>query len=662
MKFTRYALCALSSMLFAITVNADPVQTQNTEAASPQAQRAGAQSPRAGSNVQQGRTGGSVAGAQGASATPSRAVASRTQQGARTQTAPTGQSRAVAQRSNPARTADGRAVRARVGVAQSSTRVGVAGQVMRAPTGGTNVSSYNSLYSKLYTGTFSNIIDPTTGLISADAYANCLDSYYACMDEICTARNPSQRRCACAGRVLTFNAAEQTLQRAREDLLKVSGELSLLIATKGKDITAAFTLTDAEKALNCVAYRDAYTGGRLTEWCIANPLLSGKFDEASCQGFNTTPPFVSEYCTNNDFGWGSNWMNTLNGADSDILSALQTYAANISNLDTITQNNNDILSGVIGNMNQILNQLNGTSIVFGNAETTVDQLAKTWGYDLFAYAHNNVCNRVLDACFNGIYETCGALNTASNKCKTTSSSGGSGPYNYNSCIEVNNQDGVEFIKPQNSVSAAAACYGYTSNTGDPYSSLRGPVADARRSILNKYVLDANADCDQYGEELKKQTQNMAYQKIAATQLLQKKRLEFKQEEDQAFITDSTAAKTNFSQCLSEILDCYTTQETSYPAWSTSRIKTYCAQIANIPHCYQQMICNPPNFNVAAVIDLPDAQTCDNDVDPRKNTCRNIVTLNEILNGITGTKQSETQREACLQAAFVPDIRSWIKTP
>ena len=54
------------------------------------------------------------------------------------------------------------------------------------------------------------------------------------MDEICIARNPGQRRCACAGRAKTLANVVEQLQRAKEDLLTVSGQLSLLISTKGK--------------------------------------------------------------------------------------------------------------------------------------------------------------------------------------------------------------------------------------------------------------------------------------------------------------------------------------------------------------------------------------------------------------------------------------------
>ena len=67
-----------------------------------------------------------------------------------------------------------------------------------------------------------------------------MESYYACMDEICTARNAAQRRCACAGRVKSIAEAEAALEQATEDLITVSGELALRIETKGKDVKTAF--------------------------------------------------------------------------------------------------------------------------------------------------------------------------------------------------------------------------------------------------------------------------------------------------------------------------------------------------------------------------------------------------------------------------------------
>ena len=249
------------------------------------------------------------------------------------------------------------------------------------------------------------------------------------------------------------------------------------------------------------------------------------------------------------------------------------------------------------------------------------------------------------------------------------------PYNYNSWISVNNSGTYElnFVTPNTGYTSSnsATCFGYSTSSGDPYSSLRGPVADARRSIMQKYALDANADCDAYGEQLRKTAQNIGYQKVAAQQALQQKRLEFATEERETIRSDAIAAGTNFDECLSEILDCYDTQlsnTTSNGAiWTAARIKTYCAQIANVPHCYETMICNPSTAQFTAVIDKQDNTECLNSSDYTKNTCRNIVTLNEILKPIStspatiaagATGDSTAQREQCLVEVGVDAIRDW----
>jgi hypothetical protein len=470
-------------------------------------------------------------------------------------------------------------------------------------------------------------------MLSADSYSNCMESYYTCMDEICTARSPGQRRCACAGRVKTFNTVEATLQTAKEDLLKVSGELSLLIATKGESIHSAFELTEAEKSLNCVSFRDAKkklgVNGSMKEWCDTHMML----DTAACESsMNST-------CTG-IYGGGGNWMDILNGADSDILTSLQTYADTLDDVNTFSYSDDDNLFSAFNNVDLIVN---GSNSVF-DTENSVDRLAKTWGYELFQYAHNNVCGRVLDSCFNGIYEMCGN--------RPIEQGGGTGPYNQNSDITVTNDgNDIEFVTPKGTSSntGTAACYGYTSNSGDPYSTLRRPIADARLSVLQKYVLDSNADCDTYGEELKKQAQNMAYQKIAATQLLQKKRLEFTQEKEKAKQTALVSAKEKYNACVSEIYECYELIARTNATWTVARIKNYCAQGAEIPSCYEDMICDRDARETVSIAD--NETNCANTPVVGDNTCRNVVMLNEILNGTGATAASDPSASTGNSKAF-----------
>ena len=669
------AFLTCSTLMSMRAAFADPIAPVNMDAASPRAMRAtrsGRASPRATTattTVSRGTT---------ATTTPSRATASRGV-AARTTTRTTATpSRNVVARTattaatNPVANRSGRNVRAR---SVDASRVSLQGNAIRGSKAST--TNYSYLNSKLYTGNYSNIIDSSTGLISADAFNNCMESYYTCMDEICTARNAAQRRCACAGRVKAFAEAETQLETANEELIKVSGELALLIANKGKDISTAFQLTDAEKVMNCVSWKDVTSqygasSDQAKEWCSNHGFYGA-------DGGTVSTCSQPSYCTTNDFGFD---IANIDGSSSDILASLQAWAKAKDQTVTILKDNEDDLMSAFEGISNVVGNLAGISGSMAD-ENLKDSLAETWGYELFEYAHNNVCSRVLDSCFNGIYEACGTPPSGGRKCGNGQSQC---PYNYNSQITVNNTGTYElnFVTANSgyTTSNSATCFGYSTASGDPYASLRGPVADARRSIMQKYALDANADCDVYGEQLRQTAQNIAYQKVAAQQALQQKRLEFATEEKESVLSAAVAASTNFNNCLSEIYDCYETQREAEENWSDSRIKTYCAQVANVPSCYEEMICNPSMAQFKAVIDEADSASCTNSQDYTTNTCRNVVTLNEILNGTGATDEAVTKiaedagkgtlfgdnakadsaalREQCLQEAWVDEIRDWTR--
>lgn len=561
-----------------------------------------------------------------------------------------------------------RTVRARTATtdAANNARISLQGSAIRgAKASGTTSSTYSYLTSKLYTGNYSNIIDSTTGLISSEAFSNCMESYYTCMDEICTARNAAQRRCACAGRVRAFAEAQAALETANEELIKVSGELALLVASNGKDISEAFKLTDAEKVLNCVSWKEVTnqygkTSKEAIEWCSNHGIYKDGSVVSTCE----MPKYCKTDDGGNDFGFN---IDDINGNGSDILASLQSWAKAKDNTITILTDDNSGLTSAFDNLSSVVNGMSGIGGALNSADETKDSLAETWGYELFEYAHNNVCARVLDSCFNGIYEACGTPPSGT-KCSNGASQC---PFNYNSHITVNNTGSYEldFVKANSSYSASnsAACFGYNSTSGDPYSNLRTPVADARRSIMQKYALDANADCDAYGEQLRATAQNIGYQKVAAQQALQQKRLEFAQAEAESILNAALTAGTNLNECLTEILDCY--EDQADEDWPTARIKTYCAQISNIPHCYEEMICIPFGAGFNAVIDVADSTECKNTQDYTTNTCRNVVTLNEILNSAYGetlkdftpeygdniTTDSAMLREYCLRQAMGIDM-------
>lgn len=595
--------------------------------------------------------------------------------------------RSVAQRANNTTmrgvAARNNASRVVARTATTPSRVSLVGTGMRASMGNTVNVSY--LSSKLYTGNYSNIIDSTTGLISADAYSACLEGYYTCMDEICTARSDAKGRCSCAGRATNFLAAEEALDKANEELIQLSGQLALLVSTKGKDVSQAFQLTDAEKVMNCVSWKDALEVAGTTKdskgvtiskeaymknWCRSHMM----YDDSKCSA--TVQP---EYCSlsGNSFGFD---ISQINGSSSDILASLKAWA-NAKDLakqytdpdtDTLLTNYTTI-AGVVNGLSGIDTDTTDTSVA------ALDTLANKWGYELFEYAHNNVCGRVLDSCFNGIYEACGTppsgTDSAGNKIgKCANGASTSCPYNYNSAISVKTTgDGSGEValnergSTGSTTSTSATCFGYTSANGDPYASLRGPVADARRSIMQKYLLDANAACDTYGNALKTTAQNINYQKIAAEQALRQKRMDFYNEEEEKIKNDAVAAITNFNECISEIWDCYN-ENSDEENWTTARIKTYCAQVSNVPHCYEPMICNMAPLQFKKIIDVPDDIKCTFSVERDKNTCRNLVTLNEILYHATSsdyvssenwdevingeiTTHSAQIREACLKKAL-----------
>ena len=675
------AFFVCSTMLSIRSVFADPIAPMDTVYSGQSGRATNARSGRASprSNTTSSRT--TVARtANPRSTVQSRAVASR----ATVNRANGVASRNVVSRQTAATTranaSNTRAVRARTATtdAVNNSRVSLQGSAIRGSKTTTS-TAYSYLNGKLYTGNYSNIIDSTTGLISSDAFNNCMESYYTCMDEICTARNAAQRRCACAGRVKAFAEAETALETANEELIKVSGELALLIANKGKDVSEAFQLTDAEKVMNCVSWQDTTSkygmnSEQAIDWCYNHGIYGADGGRASSCA---KPSYCST--TGNTFGFD---ITNLDGSGSDILASLQAWADAKEQTITILDDDKDGLLGAFNNLSSVVSGLGGFGGALDSAEKQKDSLAETWGYELFEYAHNNVCARVLDSCFNGIYEACGTPPSGT-KC---SNGAAQCPYNYNSVISVTNSGTYElnFIKANSGYSASnsATCFGYTSTSGDPYSNLRGPVADARRSIMQKYALDANADCDAYGEQLRTTAQNIGYQKVAAQQALQQKRLEFANEERETILAAAIQASTNFDACISELYECYDAQLNTHgpgknSVWTASRIRTYCSQVANVPSCYEEMVCNPSTSQFKAVIDKADSTECANTQDYATNTCRNIVTLNEILNGTGATVEADFDartstnsaaiREQCLQEAIGTDgsgkvaIRTWLET-
>ncbi|MBR2482722.1 MAG: hypothetical protein IKB49_02460 [Alphaproteobacteria bacterium] len=376
------------------------------------------------------------------------------------------------------------------------TRNVVARSAVRTTPSTTTAATYTNSY-------LADILDETTGLITTDAYNSCMKSYYACMDEICTARAPNQGRCGCADRTKSFADAQSAIATATTELIKVSGELTLLLTGDGNDISAAFQLTDAEKVLNCVSWRDASKNGTATavefgDWCAEHGIHNGK-----CS-VRTAPSYC--YQEFNNFGFD---ISDLNSGKSDIISALQGWAATKEAAVAIADSKTNNMAGVANGLANITNK---------PADEIKDSLAETWGYNLLEYAHNNVCARILDNCFNGIYEDCGFPPSYIRTCNNENGC----PYNYNSRIALRPDTNEPIIikpDPTSNPYHKSQCFGYT-NTADPYINVRTAVADSRRSIIERYKIDANADCDTFGAALQRTAQNLEYQTQIAKQKLQ----------------------------------------------------------------------------------------------------------------------------------------------
>ncbi len=656
------AFFVCSTFISMRSVFADPIPTSNVVN-----QQSGRQSPRSTSRTSNRTISRTATVSRATAPVASRNVASRATQGRNVaqrsgvQNKVSTTSRNVVSRNN---VRQNRAVRARTAVSGQS-RVSANGTMMsgnRATVVSTSGTNYAYLSSKLYSGNLSSIVDSSTGLISADAYSACLESYYTCMDEICTARSDTKGRCSCAGRALSFLQAEEQLESANEELIKLSGQLSLLIATKGKGdtLSSAFSLTDAEKVMNCVSWKDARTVAGTTkdsngntiskevymnEWCKSHMLYGS--DECS---YSVMPSYCSK--NGNDFNFD---ISKIDGSSSDIIAQLKAWADAKDLAKQYTTDDSDSLINSVASISSLVTNATVT-INATTPKAELDSLANKWGYKLFEYAHNNVCGRVLDACFNGIYEACGNPGTFTDsdgevRMKCANSATTNCPFNYNSYIKVNEEGEVvlnDRSTGNSTISSSAACFGYstttttnsrstTTSSTDPYVSLRGPVADARRSIMQKYLLDANSACDVYGTALKNTAQNINYQKIAAEQALQQKRLEFKQEEEERVFSEARNAIDNFNECISEIWDCYREYEDE-DKWTSARIKAYCTQVSQVPHCYETMICAPVQSQLVAVVDVPDRTNCsminsNNEyIYSGENACRNVITISEILYG------------------------------
>ncbi|MDR2685278.1 MAG: hypothetical protein LBB23_00705 [Rickettsiales bacterium] len=569
---------------------------------------------------------------------------------------------AVAQPQAHSRTVSPRAAAARSGLATgTATRTVSARASLRGSPIAAAANAGNTARSAVwnYGSALSGIVDDTTGTLSADSYSECLDAYYSCMDDICTARSPGMRRCACSNRTNAHSGLEEQLFTSKENILKVSYELQMLIATKGGDLSAAFQLTDAELSLNCVSYREAYakdqsskntTKTEVKNWCANHSngnssMMSGEHYSSSADCL-TLGPAGPAYCVRL---MGTLGAATLSGSDSDIMTQLQNIASSVDSSKFLESKNEDFFSSLFSNSNLYNDGLGFQSEETCEIPSTKAKCTKgdkdciciksknqtdvldIWGKDLFDFAHTNVCKRVLDACFAGI---CGWSYTADANDPTKPLILASNPADKDIDTDCWNKQIKSSIGTRPGQGAASANKYTTANDG--YYGLRGPVTQARFSIMQKYHFDANADCDVYGEDLKKQTQNISLQMIAAEQMLKQKRLEFAQERATVAGKELSDARVSFVNCIDQITQCFnslkSTNEDKHYGWSDNYIKTKCSVVSEIPACYQPMLCD----SGADKLVPKDVYTVTKAVAPATSdsqlltSYRNVVGLNDIL--------------------------------
>ncbi len=136
-------------------------------------------------------------------------------------------------------------------------------------------------------------------------YEQCKNTYFACMDQFCTLKNDTYRRCSCNDRVFSLDSARKTLEDAGEQLnaftegLQVVGmtaaqATALRTASEGED-----ALTDdksASKALlqaimNSINGQDTNVSGKYADLNSINM----SFDTSESFGANNSGQIIASY-------------------------------------------------------------------------------------------------------------------------------------------------------------------------------------------------------------------------------------------------------------------------------------------------------------------------------------------------------------------------------
>ncbi|MBO5704407.1 MAG: hypothetical protein J6R99_00135, partial [Alphaproteobacteria bacterium] len=106
------------------------------------------------------------------------------------------------------------------------------------------VSQKQNTVSARATTTPSSVIETKTGA----EYEPCKQAYFSCMDQFCTLKNDSYRRCSCNDRVFDLTSQRETLEQANEQLTVFTENLDVVGMT-AEQATAMRTASDGENAL-----------------------------------------------------------------------------------------------------------------------------------------------------------------------------------------------------------------------------------------------------------------------------------------------------------------------------------------------------------------------------------------------------------------------------
>lgn len=136
-------------------------------------------------------------------------------------------------------------------------------------------------------------------------YEQCKTAYFTCMDQFCSLKNDTYRRCSCSDRVYDFDSTRDTLQEASDQLTSFTENLDVVGMT-GAQAGAMRTASEGENALtsdgsaskallqaimNSIRGEDTNVGGKFSDLNSIN--LS--FDTVNAFGMSDAGQVIASY-------------------------------------------------------------------------------------------------------------------------------------------------------------------------------------------------------------------------------------------------------------------------------------------------------------------------------------------------------------------------------